>query len=63
MATDGVVVLQSLTDNLIGEIHAAKFQHVNVNPSTYVSTPHPDGCTAEPRHARSRSPFPKSAQR
>jgi len=44
MATAGTVTLSSISGRLTGTITNATFQHVNIDGSTFTSTPHPDGC-------------------
>ncbi len=44
MATSGTVTLTSVTGTLTGTLSNIKFQHVTVDSSTFISTPHADGC-------------------
>ena len=46
LATGGTVDVLSLSPDVEVDVTNATFQHVIIDPSTFVSTPHPDGCTS-----------------
>lgn len=46
MATGGTVTITSVSPNLTGTLSDLTFEHVEVDPTTYVSTPVGDGCVS-----------------
>ncbi len=46
IATGGTVTITSVTPNLAGTVSDVTFQHVDVDPDTFVSTPAPDACVS-----------------
>ena len=44
MATSGTVTLTSVATKLTGTLSDIKLQHVTINPTSFESTPHTDGC-------------------
>ncbi|MEM9488212.1 MAG: hypothetical protein AAGC55_03650 [Myxococcota bacterium] len=44
LATGGTVQLDSISPNLSGSLSGVTFEHVDVDATTFVSSPHPDGC-------------------
>ncbi len=45
-ATGGTVTITSVSPNAVIDVSNATFEHVEVDPTTFESTPHADGCTS-----------------
>jgi len=46
LATSGSVNISSISENLTVTFTNMTFQHVNIDGGTFLSEPHPDGCTS-----------------
>src|SRR5262245_25302104 len=57
IATSGTVTLTSVAGVLAGTATNLKFRHVNIDETTFVSTPHADGCLSAIDHVAFNVPI------
>jgi len=46
LATGGSVTISQVTPDVILDVSNLTLEHVEIDPGTFVSSPHPDGCTS-----------------